>query len=758
MTHHGTMKSPSVSAKTPSDWPTAGPIDLVTQDLPHKSASTEWWYLNSHIKTKDSRELSIFASFFRIAKGRDEKTKETQYAHSLTWAISDLNASKYYNESWIDADAPKLGLQKLDRGEGFKDPLLRRAIREVLEKGKVPFPDQLFKGPVFVDQKRLSLDFDGAVLHKMDDGSYKLSVYSEQSHVGFDLRFFPKLAPVRHGVNGIVKSPDGADMFYYFIPQNEVTGTVTLLGTQLEIDSASGWIDHEFGGHSQAKKDDEGKEDNQEVDMAWNWFGIQLPDGSALSGYTLVEEKSGKISGERAIRVFPDGRSKVIENISITPLGHWTSTRTFNSYPTQYHFVGGGYDLTFSAAFSDQEFITLISKPAFWEGRIHVNGTLDGKKITGKGYFERSGFAIVDSLDGFFKSVGREVRKSVRTLIPLQPTYEEARVLITSEKRDHIMRGVNVQRFADYMIKPVREITDRGGKSWRSYAALACCDIVGGDSRDYVNWLAMPELMHVGSLIVDDVQDQSVNRRGGPTCHIVHGEAIAVNAGTACYFMGQKLLISDNMSSTDKLTIYDLYFEALRSGHAGQALDLAGVDHAMPEAIKTGKSLDVEEQVLAIHSLKTAAPAAALARMGVVAGKGTELQIEAIGRFFESVGLAFQIIDDVLNLRGFKGNLKDRGEDLKQGKVTLPVAKSMSRLTKEKRAWIWENIAAKHQEQNKIEDIIELLETSGSIEDCVTQAENLVEKAWTLLDPLVEESLPKVMLRAFGWYVLKRHY
>jgi geranylgeranyl pyrophosphate synthase len=61
------------------------------------------------------------------------------------------------------------------------------------------------------------------------------------------------------------------------------------------------------------------------------------------------------------------------------------------------------------------------------------------------------------------------------------------------------------------------EIVDRGGKSWRSFAFLLCIDCVGGFSPTYKHWLAMPELMHVGSLIIDDIQDKSDTRRGGPT-------------------------------------------------------------------------------------------------------------------------------------------------------------------------------------------------------------------------------------------------
>src|SRR5262249_26240532 len=140
----------------------------------------------------------------------------------------------------------------------------------------------------------------------------------------------------------------------------------------------------------------------------------------------------------------------------------------------------------------------------------------------------------------------------------------------------------------------------------------------------------------------------------------------------------------------DKLRLYDLYFEAMRAGHAGQALDLTGVRKLVPEAVRTGDARALERRILAIHRLKTAAPAAALARMGAIAGGGTQAQVEAIGSFFEGLGLAFQIIDDVLNLRGFEGDLKTRGEDLLRGVVTYPIAKGLGCLGEAEREQLWE--------------------------------------------------------------------
>jgi geranylgeranyl pyrophosphate synthase len=320
------------------------------------------------------------------------------------------------------------------------------------------------------------------------------------------------------------------------------------------------------------------------------------------------------------------------------------------------------------------------------------------------------------------------------------------------------MDGVDAPSMAATLIKPIREITDRGGKSWRSYAALACCDVVGGDSRKYSQWLAMPELLHVGSLIVDDVQDQSDVRRGGPTCHKVHGEPVAINAGTAAYFLTQQLLFSDDVSAETKLRLYDLYFAAMRAGHAGQAIDLGGMAALMPDVVATGKTAALEGRILACHRLKTAAPAGCLARMGAVVGGGTDAQVDAVGKFFEAVGLAFQIVDDVLNLRGFKGDLKQRGEDISNGTVTLPVAVAMGRLELDKRRWLWSTLQSKPQDPVVVSAAVELLESCGAITACAERARALVEDSWRRTEHLLEPSIARIMLRAFGWYVLERHY
>lgn len=747
---------PTISHPLPADWPGPGPINLAVHDLPHDSSTIEWWYVNSHLTLVDGRQCSLFASFFRLAIGRDEATGQFRYAHSLTWALSDVSTQRYYADSLVDQCAPEVGIDMLDRGDDTTDPLLQRALREVLEKGNVPRPDRLLANDATVREDRLFLDYDGNRLVKQDDGSYQLTLHHPDHAVGVGVTFRPQGPPVRHGDDGVVRGTAGEDMFYYFMPDCRVEGILTIEGQAVAVADATGWYDHEFG-----KPTDDTPEGAIKHDIAWNWISVQLVNGYRVSAYDLFDNHAaGAGCGRWVIVIDPQGNARQYDEFTLQPLRNWTSSRTFTQYPTawQVDIPTAGIHLYAEAAFPGQEFITIISKPAFWEGRMEISGTMDGKPVYGLGYVERSGFGISEKLNDFFRAVTKETRKSIQALLPLSLSESQLQHLVADETHTHYLEGLDPAQYSRALIQPIREMIDRGGKSWRSYAALACVDLVGGNSQQFVEWLAWPELLHTGSLIVDDVQDRSAIRRGGASCHELYGEATAINAGNACYFLGELLLRKSTLSDRKKLSIYALYFETLRAAHAGQAIDIDGFDALMPEVVAYGRGAQLEERILAVHRLKSAVPASSLAQLGATLGDGTPQQANALGNFFEAVGLAFQIIDDVLNLRGFEDDLKNRGEDITAGKITLPVAKAMSRLGWSARRDLWDAVRAKPTDPADIAAVIDQLEACGAIEACRQQADALVETAWQPLDGLFPDSDVKIKLRAFSWYVLERHY
>jgi geranylgeranyl pyrophosphate synthase len=129
-----------------------------------------------------------------------------------------------------------------------------------------------------------------------------------------------------------------------------------------------------------------------------------------------------------------------------------------------------------------------------------------------------------------------------------------------------------------------------------------------------------------------------------------------------------------------------------------------------------------------------------------------------VGRFCESVGEAFQLVDDVLNLRGFEGNLKTKGEDIRNGKVTAIIARAMGLLPAGDRRRLWEVLQSRAVDEDDLAWSIELLESCGALDACDHQARLLVEQAWDQLDPLIPDSIAKLTLRVSSEHVLRRLY
>ena len=287
--------------------------------------------------------------------------------------------------------------------------------------------------------------------------------------------------------------------------------------------------------------------------------------------FFITRRVTGEVLGGWAMLVRPGGSSAVLPDASLQTLQTWRSTRTFIEYPIalRVRVPSVGIDVVARATFPDQEVLTIISYPAFWEGTISVQGTIDGVETSGQGWLELKGFGH-STLDDFYKAVGKEVRIRMAEALPdspEKPAFVNLMVRGESAAANSAGKdlGVDGQRLSRSLVSPIREITDREGKGWRSHAALACIDVVGGDSRDFLHWLIIPEMVHVGSLIVDDVEDESSVRRGGPACHLLYGTAGAINAGAAAYFLGEPPLDKDNLPDPTKLRIYRFLFRR----HAG---------------------------------------------------------------------------------------------------------------------------------------------------------------------------------------------
>ena len=250
--------------------------------------------------------------------------------------------------------------------------------------------------------------------------------------------------------------------------------------------------------------------------------------------------------------------------------------------------------------------------------------------------------------------------------------------------------------------------------------------------------------------------------------HLVFSTPTAINAGTAAYFHCQRIIMREvGLPSSTQLALLEQYFGCLRAGHAGQALDIGGLDEAVDSFLAGALDARVlEARLTAVHRLKTGVPAASLVRIGALLGGADAVAVAALGRYQENVGVAFQIMDDVLNLRGLFSNkadksalagvaLKTLGEDITSGKCTFPVVKAFTRLSAGDSAALWEKIRAKSADRVVVDSVIATLEACGAIDACVEHARLLVEEGFAEIDALLPDSMAKVMLRAFGLYIVQ---
>jgi geranylgeranyl diphosphate synthase type II len=243
--------------------------------------------------------------------------------------------------------------------------------------------------------------------------------------------------------------------------------------------------------------------------------------------------------------------------------------------------------------------------------------------------------------------------------------------------------------------EPVAYSIRAGGKRLRPILTLAAAEAVGEAGRpgagvDEARRIALPiacaiEMIHTYSLVHDDLpaMDNDVLRRGRPTLHVVHGEGLAILAGDALVTDAFGVIArgpSDPRSAAKRLRIISVVAEAAGAAGmvGGQAVDLHLSGQGGPNAPPVpAPELAVLKDM---HARKTGALIRASAVAGAIVADGTDAQVDAIDAFATELGLAFQIVDDVLDVEGTAAALgKTAGKDAAAGKLTYPALVGLER-------------------------------------------------------------------------------
>jgi len=257
----------------------------------------------------------------------------------------------------------------------------------------------------------------------------------------------------------------------------------------------------------------------------------------------------------------------------------------------------------------------------------------------------------------------------------------------------------------------------------------------------------LAELPHTGSLIIDDIEDDSVLRRGGPCIHLTHGVDIAINAANTLYFL-PLLPVAGHpcLTSEHKLFIHEILAQQYVKAHLGQALDLHWSRALCPERLKEWMADSLSEKILEMYALKTAAVMEGLAEVaGIIAGASAHVRAACV-RFARNMAVAFQIADDVYCFSSSPRWRKTLGEDLAGGKLTFVIHRALSQLEGPDGERLGAILCSR--DAASLEEGCELMRKSGALDSGLEEARAMMRSAWRELAPHLRPSEPRMLLRA----------
>jgi predicted secreted hydrolase len=315
----------------------------------HPEFKLEWWYYTGSVRSSDGREFGYELTFFR--SGVDHtyenpsmwRVRDLYMAH---FAITDIANNRFYYFEKLNRAGPGIAGAAVDSLHAWNE-----------------------NWSAVVDNEQM-----------------KISARADQ--IAIDLRLSAKKPPVVHGVNGVSQKAEGPGhaSHYYSMTRLATTGTIRIGSNTAEVTGES-WMDHEFGTNQLTQSQ-----------AGWDWFSIQLENGSELMLYrmrnrdgTIDLYSSGTIVGPDS-KVTHLGRADFVA----TPGRQWKSDKSGSVYPIEWTVTITGQDIQLQVVpfMDNQELVTTRSTGiAYWEGAMKVSGTWRGKPVQGRGYLELTGYS-----------------------------------------------------------------------------------------------------------------------------------------------------------------------------------------------------------------------------------------------------------------------------------------------------------------------------------------------------------------------------
>jgi octaprenyl-diphosphate synthase len=282
-----------------------------------------------------------------------------------------------------------------------------------------------------------------------------------------------------------------------------------------------------------------------------------------------------------------------------------------------------------------------------------------------------------------------------------------------------------------------------GGKRLRPILVLLCGKLFSESSPMLIRMAAVVEMIHTATLVHDDVIDMAKTRRGRPSINVVWGNHTSVLAGDWLYMQAFQVALRER-----SFPVLDLLIELTQRMVEGELLQLEWI----------GKIGVTEADYMELTDRKTASLFSACARLAAISAGANEHQETRLGEYAWNLGIAFQLIDDVLDFTSREKILgKPVGNDLREGKVTLPLVYALESAEPEERRLVETVLADGNYDQVPFGKILHILHRHRAIERAQERAQAFTEKAREIIDEFPDSAYQRA-LRAITDLVTDRDH
>lgn len=299
------------------------------------------------------------------------------------------------------------------------------------------------------------------------------------------------------------------------------------------------------------------------------------------------------------------------------------------------------------------------------------------------------------------------------------------------------------QSHVDMVPELARYLIEAGGKRLRPMLTVAAALLFGKPDGQHINFAAAVEFLHNATLLHDDVVDESELRRGRPAARMIWGNQASVLVGD--FLLGQAFMM---MVETANIPALEVIAKAATIIAEGEVFQLSKARDL------TTSAADYDEVIEA----KTATLFQAATEVGAMAGGADANGRQALRAYGRELGMAFQLVDDVLDYRGEAGTMgKNAGDDLREGKMTLPVILALEVANPAEREIITSALGRPDASESAFAQVVAILNRHHTLARTVEKAAQHVERAREALGPLPASDM-KTLLSDLAEFYLNRVY